>query len=179
MSVYRCPSDSRQRKALEAGGLVVGLAGYLGVSGTDQYAKDGVFFPNSQVTFASITDGLSNTLMAGERPPSVDLWFGWWFAGSGQTPDSTGSCDVVLGTQEIRTYDGDPYGSCPKGPYKFGPGKVEDPSSMFHYWSLHSKGSNFLLADGSVHFIRYSCDPTLLQRLGTINGGEVAGGGGF
>jgi hypothetical protein len=33
---------------------------------------------------ADITDGLSNTLMVGERPPSSDFQYGWWYAGAGQ-----------------------------------------------------------------------------------------------
>src|SRR5262249_53676002 len=36
-----------------------------------------------KVNFASVSDGSSNTLMIGERPPSVNLAFGWWFAGAG------------------------------------------------------------------------------------------------
>ncbi len=43
--------------------------------------------------------------------------------------------------------------------------------------SMHGVGSNFLFADGSVHFIRNapsgSADSTTLQMMGTIAGGEV------
>jgi prepilin-type N-terminal cleavage/methylation domain-containing protein/prepilin-type processing-associated H-X9-DG protein len=38
--------------------------------------------------------------------------------------------------------------------------------------SLHSGGANFLMADGSVHFLRYQADD-ILPALATRNGGEV------
>jgi prepilin-type processing-associated H-X9-DG protein len=42
---------------------------------------------------------------------------------------------------------------------------------------MHTGGSNFLFADGSVHFIRNvgsgSQDAATLQAMGTIAGGEV------
>src|SRR5262249_15293423 len=108
--VYQCPADNRVLVASYVPGqpgqpptLTLAFTTFLGVSGIDYKTKDGLFFPKSRVRFADITDGLSNTLMVGERPPSKDLVFGWWFAGAGQ-PDkltSTGSSDVVLGVNEI------------------------------------------------------------------------------
>jgi hypothetical protein len=36
--------------------------------------------------------------MLGERPPSSEFRFGWWYAGVGQ--DGRGSLDLVLGVRE-------------------------------------------------------------------------------
>ena len=178
--IYQCPSDDRQHQAAQfTGGIAVATTGYLGCNGSNMHTRDGVLYPNSQVSFGQITDGLSNTLMVGERPPSKDLWFGWWFAGAGQDPEYTGSCDVVLGTQEIRTTGFPDYGSCGSGPFSFKPGRPDDACSMFHFWSPHSGGANFLLCDGAVLFLRYSCNPNLLVKMGTINGGEDIGGEDF
>jgi prepilin-type processing-associated H-X9-DG protein len=38
---------------------------------------------------------------------------------------------------------------------------------------LHSGGSNFLFADGSVRFVRYGIQPDTLSKLATWRGEEV------
>jgi Protein of unknown function (DUF1559) len=45
----------------------------LGVSGTTEARRDGVLFLDSRVRFAEVVDGKSNTLVVGERPPSLVL----------------------------------------------------------------------------------------------------------
>ena len=68
-----------------------------------------------------ITDGASQTVMVGERPPSADLQYGWWYAGQGQK--LTGSTDMVLGARELNIILPD---VCPVGPYNYGPGNMND-----------------------------------------------------
>ena len=131
-----------------------------------------------------VTDGTSNTLFVGERPPSSTLDYGWWFAGAGQA--GTGSCDVILGTNDINlqtsylngstgnTAQNDPPDFCPVGPYQFGPGTPNNPCDQFHFWSFHSGGANFLYADASVHFLAYTVSPVqVMPAMATYNGGEV------
>jgi prepilin-type processing-associated H-X9-DG protein len=43
---------------------------------------------------------------------------------------------------------------------------------VFHFWSLHIGGANFVFADGSVHFLPYSAAP-ILPALASRDGGEV------
>ncbi len=167
--VYTCPSDGRTAVAATHPGVRTGLTSYLGVEGTNQFRHDGLLFLDSQVRFADITDGLSNTLMVGERPPSADLRLGWWYAGWGQNRD--GSAEMLLGVLE-RNF-GRYEGVCPPGPFPFGRGRVSDPCAAFHFWSLHPGGANFLLADGSVHFLAYSAAPRM-PALATRRGGETA-----
>ena len=177
MSIYTCPADPRGPQAVNtAFGLTIAFTWFLGNSGTTSTAHNGILFVNGAVRKLDITDGLSNTLLVGERPPSADLYFGWWFAGWGQSGD--GSCDVVLGTSEPNTYYP---GACPPGPYTFHQGNVTDQCDQFHYWSYHGDGSNFLMADGSVRFIGYgagaamSGGTSLLDKLATRAGGEIPG----
>src|SRR5262249_7070228 len=92
--VFTCPAD---RRTLSAGRMAAFTA-YLGLEGLDQYSRDGVLFLDSHVSLADITDGTSQTLMAGERPPSADEMLGWWYAGAGQAKDGSG--DMVLGVRE-------------------------------------------------------------------------------
>lgn len=169
MNVYACPADPRTLDVgLARGTYEVAFTAYLGVSGSNQFRKDGILYLNSQIGLAVVTDGSSNTLMVGERPPSADLWLGWWYAGWGQSQD--GSCDMVMSVRE-RNIGFDGLG-CPMGPYLFGPGRVQNQCDAFHFWSLHiGGGANFLFADGSVHFLLYSAAP-IMPALATRAGGE-------
>jgi prepilin-type processing-associated H-X9-DG protein len=163
----------------------VAFTGYLGVSGTNLRAMDGTLYWNSKVKFGDITDGLSNTLVAGERPPGATMDYGWWYAGAGQpdlgggsagtySPRNTGSADITLGMAELnlRTTGIPSLDNCPVGPYKYGPGSLNNPCDSYHFWSLHSGGSNFLAGDGSVKFITYG-GADVMTALATRSGGEV------
>jgi prepilin-type processing-associated H-X9-DG protein len=141
---------------------------YLGVEGKDVYSQDGVFFKDSNIRMADISDGTSQTLLAGERPPSADFQYGWWYAGIGQK--FTDSADMILGVEEQNIMPVTA-GSCPPGTYAFEPGTIGNQCDMFHFWSLHSGGAHFLFADGSVHFLTYSVAP-LLPALASRAGGE-------
>jgi hypothetical protein len=182
MRPYSCPGDRRVLQVQYVGGFTVALTSYLGVNGTDLRKRDGMFFSRSQVTSSQVSngDGLSNTIMIGERPPSADLYFGWWYAGAGQWDFSvdprdlnSGSLDVVLGAAEINIHSPSHTAGvdCPSGPYKYGPGKLDDNCDQFHFWSLHTRGGNFAFGDCSVHFIPYTAAP-ILPALATRDGGE-------
>jgi prepilin-type N-terminal cleavage/methylation domain-containing protein/prepilin-type processing-associated H-X9-DG protein len=146
-------------------------------SGPFSTAKKGVHI-------GDVTDGLSNTFMVGERPPSKDLIFGWMFAAYGN--NGTSECDSLLGVSERNEGNPnnllDPNG-VPCGPgspdptsplaYKISPGQLTNQCDQFHFWSLHSGGTNFVFGDGSVHFITYSLDPITQRAMATKNGGEV------
>ena len=170
-------------------------ANYLGVSGTNAETRDGLFTANQRVRLLHIVDGTSQTLLVGERgfrrgaltviddtDDINNLRFGHWFSAPGQR---NGSVGIVLGTRELNFGAGQSLleweRDCPKGPYRFGPpgqirdatGKVREECDLFHFWSWHSGGANFLFADGSVHFLAYGAD-AVLPALGTRAGGEVA-----
>ena len=167
--VFSCPADVRQATDhFTHMGLHVAVSGYLGVLGTDFKANNGVLFRGSAVRLTDITDGTSNTLLAGERPPSPDYWYGWWYA-SGSTD---GSGDTALGVREINSKTETYTAHCSTGPYQYKSGDVSDMCDSLHFWSLHSGGANFALCDGSVRFLPYSADP-VLPALATRAGGEA------
>jgi prepilin-type processing-associated H-X9-DG protein len=149
----------------------------------------------TKVNFASITDGSSNTLMIGERPPSIDLASGWWFAGSGF--DGSGIGDVMMGAREWLYAENIPSGNisgiygtgCPPTAVGFQPGSIQDNCAQVRFWSWHPAGANWTFGDGSARFITYSVDSpagppavgipiqqTTFTQLCTRNGGEVITG---
>jgi prepilin-type N-terminal cleavage/methylation domain-containing protein/prepilin-type processing-associated H-X9-DG protein len=182
VKLWQCPADSRTelvgvgRNDL-GNEISVAFTEYLGVNGIKSDDKLGILYHRSNTRIAEITDGTSNTLLVGERPPSADLDFGWWFAGDGYGPDGAGADhgtgDCCLGAREtdyytwLRTHYG-----CPVAKLGLQPGSLTDNCDQAHFWSLHPGGVNFLLADGSARFVTYSFD-TILPQLCTRNKGEV------
>lgn len=166
-----CPSDTLASRAHSSGASVTT---YLGMTGNDEGpagvggsdARNGIFAVNTwqsarkaPVTMASITDGTSNTIMVGERPPSSDLYWGWW---------TYSDTDNVLAhpNRELFTVSG-----C-NGNEVFRPDVPTNPRAACHYWSMHTGGGMWLLGDGSVRFITYS-QSGIVTMMASRNGGEV------
>jgi prepilin-type N-terminal cleavage/methylation domain-containing protein/prepilin-type processing-associated H-X9-DG protein len=193
IDTYVCPSDIQPRvvTAMVMGyPLTQAVTHYQGISGMNYKTHDGVLSANTLVRFTDITDGSSNTLMAGERSESKTLHFGYYFSGCGQLDttlpagdDQRGSGDVVLGVRELNSRQNDDVvldNKCPAGPYHFvapnqirdAQGNVQEACDQFHYWSWHPGGANFVFADGSVRFLSYATDD-IMAALGTRAGGEA------
>lgn len=172
-----CPSEwrlDRPRKARD--GSVSAFASYMGVMGSHPTdgrllgQADGVMtegFPPVRLT--DISDGASNTVMVGERPPSDLFDAGRWyrpFLERGDGPD---------GAMHVRsaTYHDGPIcvAITTSGLIEFGPGRPSNPCDKYHFWSLHRQGANFGFADGAVRFLKYSARDRL-PSLASRNGGE-------
>jgi prepilin-type N-terminal cleavage/methylation domain-containing protein/prepilin-type processing-associated H-X9-DG protein len=191
VSFYTCPSDSRPLSISTVDGFLVSFTSYLGVSGQtadprppapDTAARDGIFFMGSHVRMMDIQDGASNTLLIGERPPSWDLLFGWYFAGGGYDMEGEAG-DNVLGVREYNyarsaikwsEAAGITPITCADTYVNFQMGDIRNYCDQIHFWSMHPGGANFALADGSVRFITYQSDP-LLPALASRAGGEIVG----
>jgi prepilin-type processing-associated H-X9-DG protein len=166
-----CPSStSGWEPATDLTGYpAVAFTTYFGVNGQDFTTRDGIFYLDSKTRTAEIRDGLSNTIMIGERPPSTDRWFGWWYAGYGQL--GTSSLDSLMGAHE-RNIGSRGNSICGGGPFSFRPGHSEFQCSSLHYWSQHPGGAQFVFADGSVKFLAYE-SADILPALASRTGGEV------
>jgi prepilin-type N-terminal cleavage/methylation domain-containing protein/prepilin-type processing-associated H-X9-DG protein len=208
LKIYQCPSDPLQQAfpvydssftnpiATVAHGNYVGCIGWEecfngaggdpqpgggddGLSGAYGQAGRGLFYRNSRIRIADVTDGLSNTIVVGERSsnhaPST-----WTGAVAG------GRCPAWMATQPPSPY------SSPPGPAydnaDFGEALVLAHGNATHlpsadfpifdpdvFYSMHPQGANFLFGDGSVHFLTSGIDPYTYQHLCTIAGGEVLG----
>jgi prepilin-type N-terminal cleavage/methylation domain-containing protein/prepilin-type processing-associated H-X9-DG protein len=144
--------------------------GYMYTSTPQDFSHPPPKFP--PVTLQGVTDGTSNTLMLGERPPyPKDDWGAWTYAeqdsffGIGVTPGW-----FIYGTAE----DGTP---CPSGTqYPHAPPGPPTRCDLNHFWSKHTGGANWAFADGSIRFLSYDFTPAMWVALATRAGGEVIDG---
>jgi prepilin-type N-terminal cleavage/methylation domain-containing protein/prepilin-type processing-associated H-X9-DG protein len=169
VAAFACPADPHAPGPRVWRGGRYAFSSYLGVSGTRRTRHDGVLYVDSRTRLADITDGASNTLLAGERPGTPDAAFGWWYAGAGQHGD--GSADSVLSTGERAGSVW--FSGCPGSPARFGPGRLDNQCDGLHFWSMHPGGAHFLFCDGAVRFVPYAA-ADLLPPLATRAGGEPA-----
>ncbi len=160
---YTCPADGRMQTPFrDAAGRTAAFTSYLGVSGGFSNDNDGVLTWKPGIRFTHVTDGTSQTLMLGERPPSARMDSGWWYTISGDSYDYLLPAETAA---DIETP------LCP-GVGTFGPGRIDNQCDKYHFWSLHPGGANFVFADGSARLLSYSVRPHL-RALATRSGGEV------
>ncbi len=176
LPMMECPSDPRIGQLATVYTPARASTSYCGVTGNDEWseagftgsnARNGPFAVDSWVNdkvrpprMASATDGLSNTTIVGERPPSSNLAWGSWrgtdFNSILANPNREAS--IITGCAT---------------PAYFGPDVVSNKCAAMHYWSLHTGGGNWLLGDGSVRFFQYAAGTTTLPQMASLSGGEV------
>ena len=159
-------------------------------TGTGQKGN-GLFYRNSRNKATDVTDGLSNTIVVGERcaAHSPTTWTGAvtggrcpaWMASTPWTAPYTPPSQAP-DTGNGTAYDNADYdealvlghGNASHLPNADNP--FFDPDT---FWSMHAGGANFLFGDGSVHFLTSTINADAYQWLCTIAGGEVLPSGGW
>lgn len=131
------------------------------------------------INFAAITDGLSNTILIGEknhRDTDFDTWTAqnsglkmhqvsvWaWHGGRKGAAMLFGSAAVPINTTIRKLQPGSPTSP-----------NIANQDRRFNAWgSNHTGGANFAMSDGSVRFIRDSITLQTLAFLSTRDGGET------
>ncbi len=172
LAVFLCPSDPEAEMfELPFGGedehehagvarneplpAPVARANYVGMFGTEEIEHapddgDGVFYQNSRIRFRDLRDGLSKTIVVGERSSRIDksMWVG-----------------VVAGADEAMARV---VGSADHAP--------NDPHNHFEdFSSEHTSVTNFLFGDGSVQAIDDEIDLEVYHALATRDGDHYKG----
>jgi hypothetical protein len=125
------------------------------------WTANGVRRPNVKMT--AVSDGLSNTVVIGEKPvargfESRAIW--------------TGIESAILASPSNNEIDFPASTGCVR-PSFFRDDKPDNVCSQSHHWSMHSGGANWAIGDGSVRFIRYAAGQTVIPAMASRNGGEV------
>ena len=177
LRIFMCPSDTGpntfvvQDDAQNPLGTV-GRSNYVGMYGTSEIpdypdAGEGIFFRNSGIRFADITDGSSNTIAVGER--ASNLAYATWTGAvtNGMVKNLSG----IPGSYDqpwpvfVLAHTGTAIeGQLPNNTT----GHADD------FTSRHAGGVNFLFADGSVRFISNNVDANVWVSLGTRAGHEIS-----
>ncbi|HTQ40066.1 MAG TPA: DUF1559 domain-containing protein [Pirellulales bacterium] len=113
-------------------------------------------------SFKTITDGISNTLMAGESTTRTDFSFRTFWA------YSYAHFALSSATPQSRTWMGDYDGCVAQG------GQGSSLPCRRGWGSNHGNGMNFVMCDGSTHFFADTIDSEIFAELATIEGGEPA-----
>lgn len=170
VKTFWCPSNTISD--VNPGGYA--LNSYLANAGRDWFDTPGnsdtgmiaVWPSTSKIKMLSISDGTSNTLMFGERPPAAgsDPFWGWTFYHNAYYDHNM---YAVLPQALYGDMSGCPF------PAIFSPGKQSDICSITHWWSEHTGGGNFALGDASVRFFTYSAGAVTIPQMSTRAQGEV------
>jgi prepilin-type N-terminal cleavage/methylation domain-containing protein/prepilin-type processing-associated H-X9-DG protein len=180
LSVFVCPSEPKTGTFTVvdangdpicdvARGSYTAMNGVLGVS-TDAWDNNGAFIRNTPMHMADLSDGLSNTLLVGERATSMSssTWVG--AVTNGVVPAVRYSTwQQQLANAELAPALVLSHGSryhLPNNPLVFD----ADATSSFHVG-----GVNFLFGDGSVRPITNAINGLTYEALLTRAGGEVVG----
>jgi type II secretory pathway pseudopilin PulG len=180
---FQCPSDPNGTQPYISSGVPIYMSGYMGVTGNDDWfeangwgsnARNGLFAVHTwrrskgrrTVRMEGISDGTSNSVAVGERPVHLTAGYGWLYATDFDTLMAIPSNDDLGGPT-----DGTTAPPCPR-PSAYRPDVPNGRCAHSHYWSAHSGGANWAVADGGVRFITYQGADTLVQ-MASITGGEV------
>ena len=155
LPIDECPDDPSRGKIWFAysGYGHHGCTNYLGVMGTSPTAEDGMLFSGPPVSMDDVRDGISNTIIMGERgisnsPLRLDLL---------RRRRQHGQLQFRRGRQSLQ--------------HEIGPQRwPADGNHDFHFWSYHPGVAAFLWADGSGRFLNYSIDFPLFQAMSTRAG---------
>jgi prepilin-type N-terminal cleavage/methylation domain-containing protein len=152
-------------------------AQFCGVTYTYQYpAQIGIFVANRATTFSDISDGLSNTILAGEVPRNQ--WTGAIPAGQNATywaPDHT-NFDGWAAAGPNTLFETGIYNTAAGKWYNNDVGQLGG-FNTFYFESAgsdHVGGAHFAMADGSVCFLSEDINIPIYMRLGAKADGEVA-----
>ena len=158
-----CDGDGKDRNTKDADGAMISpMVLDPSVGDNNPYPAPILSF-RSRTSFASITDGLSSTLLIGEKHVRHG---GLGLASNGDMAYYSGF-DFTTAQRSAGWYI-DSNGVRQNKPLM----KPDDPASTIRFGSWHPGLCNFVFCDGSVHALPVNIDIDTLRRLAVRNDGE-------
>ncbi len=187
---FLCPADPANVPVVPDRGP----SNYVACAGSlpDATVGNGIFYANSRVKPADVTDGLSNTAAFAETlrgpggsevtavtPPDYRTWYRMLGTTDSYSDASCATAGLWRPTRNSTWADG----ALPTGLYNHVlPPNSTTPDCIRHSnpgrkaaRSLHAQGVHLLLGDGSVRFVDQSISLPTWQAVGTRAEGEVLG----
>ncbi|MFM8702834.1 MAG: DUF1559 domain-containing protein, partial [Planctomycetia bacterium] len=172
---FECPSDRAAIGQAYSSYLAVQGGGATAACSSEGYPDrnwfyNGLFFNNSKIRQADITDGSSKVFMVGESrylvtPTSWPNWYASW-ASSVQTTPGTGAWGTMYATlcAAMKPLNSSALNNAASS--------VATHDVMTNtFGSRHSGGAGFVMADASVQFITDGIDLAVYRSLGSRNDG--------
>jgi hypothetical protein len=169
ISAFLCPSGTVIKSSAISTDFTTHYYGNIGPRGTNPataavyspapgaathgaYSLNGPLGVNTQYAFRDFTDGTSNTMMVGEISwKNANCYRSWMRGATGGAASSTKNVVNAINAQA--------YTSNNFNDVSFG--------------SEHPGGTQFVMGDGSVHFINENVSMPIYYSTASMNGGEV------
>jgi len=131
---------------------------------------------SSTTSFATASDGLSNTLLIGEKHV-IPAWFGHSEGNmnDGSAFNDDGYYNLRIVGLQIQTSSGAPVSPPVPWPLAQGPTDVSEPAPYARFGSWHAGVCQFVFGDGSVHALSNSTNINTLTWLARPDDGQVVG----
>ncbi|QDT93687.1 DUF1559 domain-containing protein [Gimesia algae] len=163
LPAFICPSDPMGGTNSDISGGY-GKSNYLTVGSKYPASAPIIAFGrNSDVRIRDLTDGVSNTMLGGERTTQGANIGGVWIGSSG----ASAGYQIHGAPQFLRESD--------PSLYLMSTQINGTTNAQYGFSSSHVGGAHFLLGDGRVIFLSENIDKTTYDHLASINDGNVLG----
>lgn len=126
---------------------------------------NGVVLALSETRLSKVTDGLTSTILAGEKFVPAGQYDTTNNIGNDQGWDMGYDLDVIRWTKFAPSNDA---GTA-----------VTGDNMHLQFGSAHPGGCQMVFCDGSVHSVTFDVDPVMFERLGAMDDGQVVDTSGF